>query len=58
MEKYYAFRKMMGFLEDNADVLDANMNGTGDTMRLTGEDDDHIIEIALTIRNKEENGNA
>ena len=58
MDKYFAFRKMMDFLADHAEVVDADMNYYKDTMRLTAENDDEVIVIDVTIKKKEENQDA
>lgn len=59
MEKYFAFLKMLEFMADYADVVDADMNYYKDTMKITGENDGQEIEIQITIsKKKEEKENA
>lgn len=58
MEKYFAFLKMLEFMADYAEVVDADMNYYKDTLKITGENDDQIIEIEVTIKKKEENEDA
>ena len=60
MDKYLAFRQLMDFVSDYADVTDADMNYYEDTLRIIGENDDEYIEIRVTIKktNKEEDENA
>lgn len=59
MEKYFAFREMMDFLADYAEVVDADMNYYKDTMHIVAENDGEVITIDLTIaKKKEENEDA
>ena len=58
MDKYFAFRKMMDFLSDYAEITDADMNYWNDTMRIEGENDGETITIELTIKKKEVTENA
>ena len=53
MNKYFVFRKMLDFVADHAEVTDADMNFIGHYMKVTGEDDDTVIEIEVKISNKE-----
>lgn len=57
MEKYFAFRKLMDFLADHAEVVDADMNFC-DSIRIVGENDGQVIEIQVTIKEKEEGKDA
>lgn len=54
MEKYFAFLKMLEFMADYADVVDADMNYYKDTMKITGENDGQVIEIQVSISKKKE----
>lgn len=58
MDKYFAFRKMLDFLTDYAEVIDADMNYYKDTMQVIGENDGETITIQVTIHKKEENEDA
>lgn len=58
MDKYFAFRKLMDFLSDYAEVTDADMNYCGNMIRIEGENDGEEITIELTIRKKEVTENA
>ena len=51
MNKYFAFSTMLAFLENHAEVLDANMNHYNGIM-VKGVDDDSIIEITVSIKSK------
>ena len=58
MDKYFAFRKLMDFLSDFAEITDADMNYCGDSIRIVGDNDDAEIAIEVTIKKKEVTGNA
>ena len=58
MNKYFAFRKLMDFMSDYAEVTDADMNFLDRYMKIVGEDDSQIIEITIEITKKEENQDA
>jgi hypothetical protein len=47
----------MDFLADYAEVVDADMNFC-DSIRIVGENDNQVIEIQVTIKNKEVNEDA
>jgi hypothetical protein len=53
MDKYFAFRKMLDFMSEHARVVDADMNYYRDTSKITGEKDDLVIEIQISISKKE-----
>lgn len=57
MDKYLAFRSMMDFLADHAEVVDADMNWLGNTIKVIGENEKQIIEIEVIIKEKEEQNN-
>lgn len=58
MDKYFAFRSMMDFLADHAEVVDADMNWLGNTIKVIGENEKQIIEIEVIIKEKEEEKDA
>ena len=58
MNKYFAFRKLMDFMSDYAEVTDADMNFLDRYMKIVGEDDSQIIEITIEFTKKEENQDA
>ena len=53
MDKYYAFRKMLDFVSDEADVVDADLNYFNNSMRIVGETETETITIEGTIEKKE-----
>lgn len=57
MDKYFAFRKMLDFMADYAEVTDADMNYYDSCMRICGENDGQTITIDITIKDKEEKEN-
>lgn len=54
MDKYFAFRYLMDFLADHAEVTDADMSYLPDTMKIIGENESQVIEIRVSIEKKEE----
>lgn len=58
MDKYYTFRKMMDFMDDCADVIDADMDTDNGGMKIVGENDQETITIEVTIKKKEEDKDA
>ena len=58
MEKYFAFRKLMDFLADDAEIIDADLNSYKDTMQIVGENDQETITIEVTIKKKGESEDA
>ena len=58
MDKYFAFRKMMDFLADYAEVVDANLNTWSGGFMLKGENDEETITFEVTIEKKEAKENA
>lgn len=58
MDKYFVFRSMMDFLADYAEVVDADMNWLGNTIKVIGENEKQIIEIEVIIKEKEEEKDA
>lgn len=57
MEKYFAFRHMLDFMADHAEVVDADMDNYCGDIVITGEDDEHKITIEVSIKEKEEKKN-
>ena len=58
MEKYFVFRRMLDFVADYAEVVDADMDTYNGGLMVKGVCDDQVIEIQVTIKKKEENQNA
>lgn len=58
MDKYFAFRKLMDFLSDYAEITDADMNFCGNMIEIVGENDGEVITIDVTIEKKEVNKDA
>ena len=58
MDKYCVFRMMLDFMADEAEVTDADMNWLGNAIKITGETEDQVIEIEVTIKKKEEKKDA
>lgn len=58
MDKYIAFRKLMDFVADDAEIIDADLNYYKDTMLIVGENDQETITIEVTIKKKGENEDA
>lgn len=58
MKKFYAFEKMLAFMSDHAEVIDADMNTYNGDMMIVGETEDHVIRIEVSITKKEEKTDA
>ncbi len=58
MNKYFAFRKLMDFMSDYAEVTDADMNYCDRYMLIVGEDEDQTIKITIEFTKKEEQKDA
>ena len=58
MEKYFAFRRLMDFVADDAEIVDADLNYYKDTMLIVGENDQETITIEVTIKKKGEREDA
>ena len=58
MDKYFAFCKLMDFMADYAEVVDADMNAYNGGILIVGENDGEVITIEVSIKKKEENKNA
>lgn len=58
MDKYYAFRKLMDFVSDEYDVVDADMNNYAGDIDITGKDETGAtITIRVKMTGGENNGN-
>ena len=53
MDKYFVFRKMLEFMADYAEVVDADMNNYNGCVMVKGETEDQTIMIEVTIQKKE-----
>lgn len=56
MDKYYAFRKLMDFVSDEYDVVDADMSNYAGDIAITGKDETGAT-ITIKVTMKEENEN-
>lgn len=54
MEKYWVFRQLLDFMADHSEVVDADMDNYCGDMEITGETDDKVITIKITMKDKEE----
>ena len=58
MDKYYAFRKLMDFVNENYEVVDADMNNYADDIEITGKDETGAtIKITARMTEGENDGN-
>lgn len=57
MEKYFIFRELLEFMANHTEVVDADMNTYCGGVSITGVDDNHIIKIEVSIKDKEDNEN-
>ena len=58
MDKFTIFREMLDYLAHISNVTDADMNWLGNAIKITGETEDQVIEIEVTITKKEEKKDA
>lgn len=54
MNKFWAFRQLLDFMADHADVVDADLNYYNGAFQIKGERDGQVITIELTIEDKKE----
>ena len=54
MNKYFLFRQLLDFMADHTEVTDADMNYYHGGLKIVGEDDEHVITIDVSIKEKEE----
>lgn len=54
MNKYYAFRKLLSFVEDNCTVTDATMNNYAGSIVITGISDEDGSTVTITVDIKKE----
>ena len=57
MKKYFVFRRLLDFMADYAEVVDADMDNYCHRIVITGETEDQVITIEVSIENKEEKEN-
>ena len=58
MDKYFAFRKLMDFVVDEYEVIDADMKNYCGDIEITGKDETGAtITIRVTMKEGENNGN-
>ena len=51
INKYFVFRKLIDFVADNCEVIDADMNNYSGDIEITGTDDDgSTIKIKVTLK--------
>ena len=56
INKFFVFRKLLDFVADHGDVIDAAMNNYADRIEIRGEDENgNTIKIEVSIENKEVN---
>ena len=57
MNKYFVFRKLIGFVADYCEVTDADMNNYAGDIEITGTDEDgSTINIRVKIKEGEQDG--
>ena len=56
--KFTIFREMLDYMAHICQVTDADMNWCGNAILITGESEDHVIKIEITIKDKEEKKDA
>ena len=54
MDKYFIFRRLLDFMADHTEVVDADMSNYRGDIMIAGEDDEHKITIEVSITEKEE----
>ena len=58
MNKYFVFRKLIDFVADYCEVIDADMNNYANEIEITGRDDDgSTITIKVELKEGDQNGN-
>lgn len=57
MDKFWAFRELLDFVANHAEVTDADMNNYCGDIEITGENDGQIIKIRVSIKDKEAENN-
>lgn len=55
MDKFWMFRYLLDFMADRCEVTDADMNYCGNCILIQGVNDEKIITIEVSIKDKEEN---
>lgn len=55
MKKLFVFRKLLDFMADHTEVIDADMENCLGYIEIIGEADGQIITIKASMRDKEEN---
>ena len=53
MNKYWIFRQLLDFMADHSNVVGADMENYRGCIEITGETDDQIITITVSLRDKE-----
>lgn len=54
MDKFWAFRQLLDFMADHANVTDADLNYYNGAFKIDGENDGQVITIEVSIKNKKE----
>ena len=58
MRRYFVFRKLVDFVADYTEVVDADMNNYAGDIEITGKDEDgSTITIRVELKEAAENGN-
>ena len=57
MDKYFVFRKLMDFLFDEYEIVDATMNNYAGDIEITGKSKGQTITVKVEMKEEETNGN-
>lgn len=59
MDRFYAFKKMLAFMEDTCTVTDACMNNYAGDIVITGisDEDGSTVTISVSLKEEENDGN-
>ena len=58
INKFFVFRKLVDFVANHSNVIDADMNNYADRIEIHGEDENGTtIKIEVSIENKEDKDN-
>lgn len=58
MDRYYIFRKLMDFIADDFEVVDADMKNYAGDIEIDGKADGAVIKITVEFEEEEQkNGN-
>ena len=54
MNKFWLFRKLLDFMADHTEVVDADMDNYCGNITIIGETEDQVITITVSLKDKEE----